>query len=69
MGNLMWANTYIPEDVMQNSIGTVIGKEKAFNTRLCISTAVDWHAIGMKLSVFNCNRAPGKDFTSLFAAQ
>jgi len=28
---LMWANSYFPGDIIQNSIGIVVGNAKAFN--------------------------------------
>ena len=45
----MWANMYIPGDVIENLIAIVVRNAEAFNTRLCV---IDWHAIGMKHSVF-----------------
>jgi len=40
MGNLIWVNTNIPEDVMQNSVGSVVDKDGAFNTSVCTCTTL-----------------------------
>jgi len=56
----MWAKTNAAGDVMQNSIGIVIGNKAAFKIKLCVPAlqlaGIYWHAIRTKQEVFNCSR-------------
>jgi len=59
IGNLMWAYTYVPCGVMQNSIGNLADNAETFNARLYVSapqlSSIHWHAVSKIWTVFNCS--------------
>jgi len=74
VGNLIWASTYIREELMQNSVGIVAEKPEALHTSLRVFasqlTGTLWHPTGTKQNVFSTSvKHRTKMPLNLFAAQ
>jgi len=56
MYGLIWANTYVPGNIMENSMDTFVGNAEVFNTGQCVSapqlSGVYWYGVSTKQSDF-----------------